>query len=84
MPLYTTIWRGKFLPDAENMSQLIKVLEDEANELREMHSAGVELEFLSEDYYLLSTYDDNVAERFGLTEEEEEDEEVEYEYGGES
>jgi hypothetical protein len=50
-----------------------------------MNAAGVTLELLGEDYYLLSTEDPEVARRFGMEEEEEEDghDAWEPEYGGE-
>ncbi len=89
MPVYTMFWRNKFLPDADTFDELVRVFQDAIEELRTMKEAGVEFERLGDDYYLLSTEDPEIAERFGFNEETDEGDENfhdclwEPEYGGE-
>lgn len=74
---YSTLWRNKHLNDADDMAEMIKVFEDAAQEFREMMCAGVELERLSEDYYLLYTYDPEVAHKFGFEPEDDDEDDEE-------
>lgn len=72
---YTTLWRNKHLKEADSMTELASVLRDAADEVEAMLADGVELEVLGGDYYLLSTNDPAVAEKYGMTEEDEDEDE---------
>ena len=73
---YTTLWRNKHLKEADSMMELASVLRDAADEVEAMLADGVELEMLGEDYYLLSTNDPAVAEKYGMTEEDEDEDQL--------
>jgi hypothetical protein len=83
MPSYEFSWRCKWLADeAESIPQMVQKLRQAADELEEMHGAGVVLDNpVRDDYAFLSTEDPAVAERFGFYEvedpEPEDEEELE-------
>jgi len=81
MPRYSTIWRNKFLREAESIDDLISVFKESIVELQELKEAGINFEFMDQDWYSLYTYDKTLAEKFDLHEDEEEEED--YEEGGE-
>jgi hypothetical protein len=88
---YSTFWRNKCLREADSLAELVTVLKTAANALEDMMSAGVQLERLGEDHYMLYTDDPAVAAQFGLEvdeiedfEDEDEDDYEMYVHGGEA
>lgn len=81
MARFTTLWRNTHLPNAITIKDLIKVLNNAKNKLEQMAEAGVQFTSLNDDYYILSTDDPQIANRFGMICE---DEICQPEYGGES
>lgn len=70
---YEYIWRNKFIGDstASSIAALIEDLETAVSILKEMQQAGVEMEEqegVDDDYYMLITTDQKVAEKFGFDE----------------
>ena len=69
---YSTIWRGKGLADdAETIDEVIAALEAAIADLRAMRDAGIQLAGpIQDDYAYLVTTDPDVAEAYGLQEDE--------------
>lgn len=73
---YETIMRGKWMFDgSKSLLDMIDRCWDMANELQEMHKAGVKLTGeVGDDYAFLETEDGEVAKKFGMEKAEDEDE----------
>ncbi len=71
-PVYTTIWRNKWLTsEATTLEEMAALLRDAANTLDEMAIAGVTLATggMGDDYAFLTAPNEEVAKRFGFHEE---------------
>jgi hypothetical protein len=70
--MFEFVWRNKWLTaDAHSLADMADKLDAAANQLREMHRAGVTLangDDIADDYAYLVTADPVVAERFGFHE----------------
>lgn len=79
---YYLLWRNKWITaHAETIDDMINGLEGGAEELRKMRDAGIVLDGGAEDdYAYLVTEDPEVAEKFGLIEEEFDEEDYDEDY----
>jgi hypothetical protein len=62
--IYSRIWK---LQHAESLDELIDIVSESSDELNEMRNCGIILE-LSDDFYVLHTKDQDVAQKFNFKE----------------